>query len=119
MVGEILQELREDKNWTQADLAELLGISRSAIASYETNRAQVPQDTLIQYAEIFNVNIDYLLGHTRVRTSWKDFTIELSTDSEPLKIDKMISKLKYLSPHGRGIIDELTEALLQKEKYTK
>lgn len=116
IMGELLQELREDKGWSQAYVADLLGIVRSTVSLYELGKSQVPFDIVLKLSEIYNVNIDYLYGKTKIRTSWKDLNMELQTDTGTVELDKMISHLKELSPHGRQIAMEVVESLLLKEK---
>lgn len=57
----ILKELRESKDLDQQDLADLLHVSRSAIAGYETGRREPDYDKLLQIAGFFEVSVDYLL----------------------------------------------------------
>lgn len=64
MFGDILKEIREDKGFTQSDLAELLNLSRSTITSYENNINEPSFQILIKIADVFGVSIDYLLGRT-------------------------------------------------------
>lgn len=61
-LGIRLKKLRLEHALSQADLAQILGISRSAIASYENNLRNPDYDTLIHMAEFFEVKVDYLLG---------------------------------------------------------
>ena len=48
----------------------MLGLSKSAIGSYEAEISEPSFDNLIKISELFNVNIDYLLGHSRESISW-------------------------------------------------
>lgn len=48
--------------YTQKEVAELLGISRQAYCSYETQTRQPDPSTLIKLAKVFNTTVDYLLG---------------------------------------------------------
>lgn len=65
MLGDRIKELREDKNLKQDDLADLLGITRSAISSYETNTNTPSVEVLIKIADIFSVSLDYLTCRTK------------------------------------------------------
>lgn len=56
-----LKLLRRKQAYTQDQLAELLGISRSSLAMYEQGRRSPDFETLEAIADIFNVDIDYLL----------------------------------------------------------
>lgn len=65
--GERLKEIRnrEDKKITQQQLADLLGIDRSAVAKWETVDVVPPIDVIKQIAAFFDVSIDYLTGFDR------------------------------------------------------
>lgn len=60
--GSILKTLRLKENYTQAQLAQKLGITKSVISAYETGIRLPSYDILIHIAKIFNVTTDYLLG---------------------------------------------------------
>lgn len=62
--GNRIAELRKKHNYTQADMAAVLGISRSALSHYELNRREPDFGTLHRIAELFHVSIDYVLGRT-------------------------------------------------------
>lgn len=61
-LGEKLKQLRLEKNLTQKQLASRLGVAISAVSSYESDTRCPTFDTLINYARIFHVSTDYLLG---------------------------------------------------------
>lgn len=60
--GSVLKTLRLKENYTQAQLAQKLGITKSVISAYETGIRLPSYDILIHIAKIFNVTTDYLLG---------------------------------------------------------
>ena len=47
-------------------LGELLGISHRNISKYETGLIMPDIDTLISFADFFNVSLDYLVGREYV-----------------------------------------------------
>ena len=59
--GERLGKLRTEKSWSQAELARGLGIHRSVVASYETERAFPSVAVLKKIAELLRVSVDWLL----------------------------------------------------------
>lgn len=65
MEGERLAELRKNKGLKQEELAERLGISKSALSKYERNVSEPDDKLKVKFAEFFNVSLDYLLGLTR------------------------------------------------------
>lgn len=62
MLGDKIKELRKDKNLTQIQLSEKLGIAQSTLGMIESNRRPAGRKTLLKLAEFFNVTIDYLLS---------------------------------------------------------
>ncbi len=73
-----LKELRTHSNLSQQKMADVLGISRSAVAMWETGGSEPDNKTLEKIADYFNVSIDYLLGRDdtpRPRTEKKGVKI--------------------------------------------
>ncbi len=61
-LGNRLRTPRTGKGWTQAQLSERLGVTKSVISAYETSLRYPSYDILIRIAAIFGVSTDYLLG---------------------------------------------------------
>lgn len=59
-----LKYLREKKNISQLKLAMDLNMNQNSISRYENGQRQADYDTLIAFADYFDVSIDYLLGRT-------------------------------------------------------
>lgn len=60
-VGEILQNARNKKGYTQQRLSELSGISRANIAGYETGRQSVPLETFITFCDLLDLDVNTCL----------------------------------------------------------
>lgn len=56
-----LRSLREEREMTQEDLAQLLGISRQSIISLERGRCLPSLPLAIHFAEVFNLALDDIL----------------------------------------------------------
>ncbi len=67
MVWTQLKNLRQDNDWTQQYIANLLAISRSAYSAYENGTNAMSPETLSKIADIFGTSTDYLLDRTDVR----------------------------------------------------
>lgn len=66
MIGTRLKELRKKRGIkTQAELAELSGISHDTIKNLECERRMPSRDTLIKLAKFFDCEVEYLLGEER------------------------------------------------------
>ena len=59
-----LKELRKSKNISQLKLAMDLNMNQNSISRYETGEREADYNSLIQFADYFNVSIDYLLERT-------------------------------------------------------
>ena len=64
-MGEKMQKLRKQKNWSQETLAEKLGVSRQAVSLWERGESMPEIDKLIPLARLFGVTADYLLDDTQ------------------------------------------------------
>lgn len=62
MVGNNIRRLRMEREWTQEELADRLGVSRSALGNYERELREPGIDLLIKLADTFNTTIDALVG---------------------------------------------------------
>lgn len=62
-----LEDLREERNWTQKAVASELHISQRAYSHYENGTRSMPIDILIKIADLYNVSIDYIVGRTDIR----------------------------------------------------
>lgn len=62
-----LKELRLEKRLRQDQLAALVGLEKSSISMYENDMRQPSYETLVRFADVFNVSVDYLLGRRNDR----------------------------------------------------
>ncbi|MBQ4465168.1 MAG: helix-turn-helix transcriptional regulator [Oscillospiraceae bacterium] len=59
-----LRELRKQRHITQQKLALELDMSQNTISRYESGEREADYQTLILFADYFDVSIDYLLERT-------------------------------------------------------
>ena len=72
-VGVRLKQLRKSSGKTQRDLAKLLYVTASSIGMYERDERTPSPDVLKKYADIFDVSLDYILGHSRNLKKGEDY----------------------------------------------
>lgn len=72
-----LKQLREQQNISQQKLSEKIGVSRSTIAMWETEKSQPDNEYLKSLAEYFNVSVDYLLGRVSQETGNKPHGVKI------------------------------------------
>ena len=61
-IKDILSELRQDNNLTQADLAKIFHTSSSSISAFELGTRLPSIEILLEYIKTFDVSADYILG---------------------------------------------------------
>lgn len=61
-----IKHLRTERGITQEQLAAMLKVSRSTIGMYETGSREPDFETCEAIADIFNVDMDYLMGRSNV-----------------------------------------------------
>lgn len=59
-----IQDLREDRDLLQKDLAAYLQCTQVCYSNYENGRRDIPTEVLIRLSEFYQVSVDYLLGLT-------------------------------------------------------
>ena len=59
-----LKKLRKERNISQLKLAIDLNMNENSISRYENNEREADYETLIKFADYFDVSLDYLLGRT-------------------------------------------------------
>jgi transcriptional regulator with XRE-family HTH domain len=57
-----LRDIREDRDLTQAAIAQVLGIKQSDYSKYELGKHMMGIDKYLVLAKYYNVSIDYLAG---------------------------------------------------------
>ena len=59
-----IRDLREDRDMTQTQIAQMLGMSQTGYSKYETGENDIPTQILIKLADFYQVSVDYLLERT-------------------------------------------------------
>lgn len=86
MIKMKLEVLREEKDYSKKQIANIIGVSDSVYARWENGKEIIPTKRIFQLANYYNVNIDYLLGFTSNRLVVKsDNEIDIEIVSERIK----------------------------------
>ena len=59
-----LKEIRENRKYTQTDIAKVLHIKQNTYSQYETGQRQIPIPLLIELSRFYGVTTDYILELT-------------------------------------------------------
>lgn len=61
MVGSVIKQKREEKNWTQEFLAEIVGVKRNTICTYETGDRKPRGKTAKKIAVILEIPLEQII----------------------------------------------------------
>jgi transcriptional regulator with XRE-family HTH domain len=60
-IGDRIRQARQDQNLTQEQLADAVGVTRSAVAQWETGRAGQVTGNLSRVAAVLEVGVEHLM----------------------------------------------------------
>ena len=95
--SEKLQILRKNKGYTQEALADKLGVSRQAVAKWESGQIYPDISNLIQISDLMSVSVDYLVKDQDCVVSIKPQSDTREVQVFNVKFRKCDSKLGAVS----------------------
>ena len=85
-LGERLRILRESVKLSQVKMADLLGVKQSSINRYERGQSAPSLETLVKYADYFDVSMDYLFARTdKPQGKLYEYRPKIATGSEEMR----------------------------------
>ena len=101
-IGERIKEKRMEKGWSQRDLAAKMQYSNhSTIGKIESGKVDIPQSRIVQFAEVLNVSIAYLMG-------WDEEQKE-----NPIKHEGVSDKRQALIDFAKSVPEENADLVLR------
>lgn len=100
-IKDILSELRQDRNLTQAELAKIFHISSSSISAYELGTRLPNIEVLLEYVKLFDVSADYILGLSPYPNTLSSFHEEFTTGKT---ISDVIYEMKDLTSEQKDAL---------------
>ena len=64
MIYRRIRDLREDKDLSQQELANVLNITQRTYSRYENDERNIPIEVICTLADFYKTSVDYLLGRT-------------------------------------------------------
>ena|SRR3712207_6337788 len=101
-LGERIRHLRQEKGWTQRDLATRAGLKPAGISKYELGTHQPSLAALKAIAEALGTTTDHLFG--------------IAPESDA-RLKDLLSRVGELPAEPRSSIAEILDALLKIHRY--
>ena len=68
--AERIRALREDNDFNQTQIAELLNVGQKTYSDYELGKIRIPIDSIIILAKHYNVSLDYICGVSDIKNQF-------------------------------------------------
>ncbi len=111
-IGEFLKELRTERQWTQAALADQIGVSNRSISRWENGTTLPDLSLLVMLSELYSVSIEEILdGRKKESEMNNNQTITKVADYTTNMEDKRAKRMMWffivalLAMGGYAIID--------------
>lgn len=101
---------RKAKGFTQAELAEAVGLSRRMIAHYESRPSNPPAAVLMRLADVLEVGVDELLGQRLVARA------ESALPPKSLRFWRKLRQAEKLPESDRKRVLDLIDLLSERQK---
>ena len=116
--GNRMKQLRLSRDFRQIEMAEILGVSPSAVCSYERCERQPTYEMLSKYAKYFSVSIDYILCNSDEKITIEEYqhltTLDLTETFHKHKIT--FSGVELSDYDKQRILDIATVLLFERIK---
>ena len=108
-LGERIRRLRQDHDWSQAQLGQKLGVHQKQVSGYERSVHVPSTELLIRIAAAFDVSLDYLVSGSRGDSQ----RIEVA-DRELLRHMEAVDKLPE---RDREAVKAVLESFILKHRF--
>ncbi len=109
-IGEKIKINRQRKGLSQAKLGEMLSLSQQAVAKWEKSFAEPDTNTLKKLADLFDVSVDYLVGHDEITPEEKAAG---AAETKKISITPLEDEMLYLFREvGRKHGEQAQQALI-------
>jgi transcriptional regulator with XRE-family HTH domain len=110
-IGDKIKQLRQERGWSQAQLANQLKIHQKQISGYERNLHEPKTDVVAKIARLFNITMDYLVLDERDNLP----AVKIG-DRELLQ---RLEEIDRLPEHDKGTIKEIIDAFILKNQFKR
>ena len=111
-IYEIIRELREDRDLTQSEIANLIGISQQQYSRYENGESEIPLQALSVIADYYSVSTDYLLGRKDCFYGVPGLDKKVTAERTA---DEVLNEILSLGAAGRAAVVEYITLQAMKE----
>lgn len=110
-IGDRIKRLRQEKGWSQAQLASKLNTHPKQVSKYERGINLPSTEVLVRMTQIFNVSADYLIFEER---SDKD-----QSSIADRELVQKLSEIDKLSEQDKAIVKGVLDTFIIKSRFQR
>jgi len=107
-ISEKIKKLRQEKGWSQTQLAKKLNTQSQNISRYERGVFTPSTEALTKFAEVFGVSVDYLLNEEVENAN--------AYKIEDKQLQRYFAEIDKLNEEDKNLAKGVLEAILLKSK---
>lgn len=94
-IGQMIKKMRTEKGINQTTLAKKLGIARSTLSLYESDKRIPTEENKYALCDFFNVDMSYLYGMSDVKNQ-SHYNEDIFSFLNEEEMDKVITYARFL-----------------------
>ena len=110
-IGDSLKKLREEKEYTQQQMADMIHTHRSGYSKMENSQQEIPVDCLMQIAKNFGMTVDDVIYFSQKNGVPHEASINDKATMEQLQM------INELEEEEKGILIKLIETFVSKKRF--
>lgn len=108
-IGERIRWLRQQRGWTQMELAERIGVLQKQISAYERGVHVPSTEILLQFGAVFSVTLDSLASETH--------GVPTPIAIRDRELLNLFEELDDLPPEERSLAKDFLDLVLLKHRF--
>jgi transcriptional regulator with XRE-family HTH domain len=108
-IGQNIKKIREDKNLTRQQIAELIHMHRSNYSMIESGQREISLDALNKIAKYFGMTIDQIVNFDGAIP--QEITVDDKTQMEQVKM------IQEIEPEEKHMVFKMVDTFLTKKKF--
>jgi transcriptional regulator with XRE-family HTH domain len=110
-IGDSLKKLRESRDYTQQQMADIIHVHRTGYSKMENNQQEVPVDALVLIAKHFGATVDEVIYFGEKNSVPTEISVEDKATLEQLQL------INELDKEEKTILLKLIETFVSKKRF--
>jgi transcriptional regulator with XRE-family HTH domain len=108
-IGKRIKRIRQERGWSQAQLATKLNVHQKQISGYERNLHIPSTEVLIKIAKTFNLSLDFLV--------FEDRNESVGVNIGDIELLQKLEEIDKLSEQDKNTVKAVLDTFITKSKF--